>query len=86
MGTNHRGETSVSSVTKEYPGHEFLVGYYNSGDRVRYWGSFGAYWGGLWGLLFGSGLFLVPGIGTAAVGGSLVAYIVGSLEGVNAFA
>jgi hypothetical protein len=40
----------------------------------------GAFWGGLWGLLFGSALFLVPGIGPVVVGGPIVAWIVGVLK------
>ena len=30
---------------------------------MRYWGKRGAFWIGLWGLLFGSTSFLVPGTG-----------------------
>jgi len=32
---------------------EHVVGYYNAGDRMKYWGKLGAFWGGFWGLLFG---------------------------------
>jgi hypothetical protein len=41
----------------------------------------GAFWGGFWGLLFGSALFIIPGIGPLLVAGPLVAAIVGALEG-----
>jgi len=58
-----------------------VVGYYNSGDRIKYWGKLGAFWGGLWGLLFGSAFFFIPGIGPIVVGGPLVTWIVGALEG-----
>ena len=37
--------------------------------------------GGLWGLLFGSALFVIPGIGPLIVFGPLVGWIVGALEG-----
>ncbi len=57
-----------------------MVGYYNSGDRIKYWGKLGAFWGGLWGLLFGSAFFFIPGIGPIVVGGPLVTWIVGALE------
>ena len=30
---------------------------------MKFWGKLGAFWGGLWSLLFGSALFLIPGIG-----------------------
>ena len=53
----------------------------NAGDRMKYWGKLGAFWGGFWGLLFGSGFFLIPGIGPLLVAGPLVSWIVGALEG-----
>jgi uncharacterized membrane protein len=71
----------LSIVGKDYHADENVVGYYNTGDRVKYWGKLGSFWGGFWGLLFGSAFFMVPGIGPLAVGGPLVAWIVGALEG-----
>jgi hypothetical protein len=41
----------------------------------------GAFWGGFWGLLFGSGLFLIPGLGPILVAGPLVAWIIAGIEG-----
>jgi len=41
----------------------------------------GAFCGGVWGLLQGAGVFLIPGIGLVLVGGSFVAAMVGALEG-----
>ena len=58
-----------------------MVGYYNAGDRMKVWGKFGAFWGGFWGLLTGSALFVVPGLGPLMVFGPLVGWIVGALEG-----
>ena len=71
----------LSIVGKGYHSEENAIGYYNTGDRVKYWGKQGAFWGGLWGLLFGSAFFWIPGVGPLAVGGPLVASIVGGLEG-----
>jgi len=71
----------LSLVGKDYHSDEHVVGYYNTGDRMRYWGTLGAFWGGLWGLLFGSAFFFVPGIGPIVVGGPIVAWIVGALQG-----
>jgi len=71
----------LSLVGKDYHSDEHVVGYYNTGDRMRYWGKLGAFWGGLWGLLFGSALFLVPGIGPIVVGGPIVSWIIGALQG-----
>lgn len=71
----------LSIVGKDYHTEEQVVGYYNTGDRMMYWGKQGAFWGGLWGLLFGSAFFFVPGIGPLVVAGPLVTWIVGALEG-----
>ncbi len=71
----------LSVVGKDYHTDEQVVGYYNAGDRMKYWGKWGAFWGGFWGLLFGAAFFWVPGIGAVLVGGPLVAWIVAGLEG-----
>jgi len=51
---------------------EDVVGYYNTGDRMRSWGKNGAFWGGIWGVLFGSAFFVIPGIGPLVAAGPLV--------------
>jgi len=73
--------TKLSIVGKDYHTEENVVGYYNAGDRMKYWGGMGAFWGGLWGLLFGAAFFLVPGIGPVLVAGPVAASIVAALEG-----
>ena len=70
----------LSVVGKDYHTDEQVVGYYNAGDRMKYWGKWGAFWGGFWGLLFGAAFFWVPAIGPVLVGGPLVASIVAGLE------
>ena len=71
----------LSIVGKDYHSEEHVVGYYNTGNRVKYWGKLGAFWGGLWGFIFGSAFFIIPGIGPIVVGGPLVTWIIGALEG-----
>jgi uncharacterized membrane protein len=71
----------LSVVGKDYHTEDQVVGYYNAGERMRHWGKLGAFWGGLWGLLFGAAFFWVPGIGPILVGGPLVAWIIAGLEG-----
>jgi len=71
----------LSIVGKDYHTEEHVVGYYNTGDRMKAWGKFGAFWGGLWGLLLGAAVFFIPGMGPVVVAGPLVAWIVGALEG-----
>ena len=62
----------LSIVGRDYHTDEHVVGYYNVGDRMKYWGKMGAFWGGLWGLLFGSAFFFIPGIGPLVIAGPLV--------------
>jgi uncharacterized membrane protein len=71
----------LSIVGKDYHTEEQVVGYYNTGDRMKRWGKTGAFWGGFWGLLFGSAFFAIPGIGPVLVAGPLVAWIIAALEG-----
>lgn len=71
---------SLSIVGKGYHVDEHVVGFYNMGDRVRFWGKRGAFWGGLWGLFFG-GLFLtIPVVGHVIVLGYLAAVVMSGVE------
>jgi len=70
-----------SVVGKDYHTEENVVGFYNAGDRMKFWGRLGAFWGGLWGMLFGSAFFVIPGLGQLVVLGPLAMMIVGALEG-----
>ncbi len=70
----------LSVVGKGYHTEEKVVGFYNIGDRIKFWGTRGAFWGGLWGLFFG-GLFLtVPVVGHVVVLGYLAATAVSAVE------
>jgi hypothetical protein len=72
--------TKISIIGKDYHTEEKVVGYYNAGDRMKSWGGMGAFWGGIWGLLFGAGFFLIPGIGPVLVAGPFLAALIGALE------
>jgi len=78
----HRSVT-IQAGTRRAGDHseEDVVGYYNIGDRMRSWGKNDAFWGGIWGLLFGSAFFVIPGIGPLVAAGPLVVAIVSALEG-----
>ncbi len=71
----------LSIVGKEYHMEEQVVGYYNAGDRMALWGKRGAVWGGFWGLLFGSALLVIPGMGPLVLFGPVVGWITVTLEG-----
>jgi len=72
---------SLSIVGRDYHTDEHVVGYYNAGDRMKAWGKRGAFWGGIWGWLFGSAFFFVPGVGPLLIAGPLVSWLVGAVEG-----
>ena len=71
----------LSIVGRDHHSDERVVGYYNIGDRVKVWAQSGAFWGGLWGMLFGSAFFWVPTVGPLLVAGPLVGWLVATLEG-----
>jgi len=70
----------LSIVGRDYHTDEHVVGYYNNGDRMKHWGKIGAFWGWIWGCLFGSAFFLIPGIGPVLIAGPFVGWLVAALE------
>lgn len=72
---------TLSLVGKGYHSEEQPVGFYTAGDRIRSWGSTGAFWGGIWGLLLAPAVFFLPGLGLVAMAGPFVAALLGALEG-----
>ncbi len=69
----------LSIVGRDYHTEEHVIGFYNAGDRMKFWGKRGAFWGGLWAMLLGSALFLIPGFGHVMVLGPLVGWIIGAV-------
>ena len=70
-----------SIVGKGYHTEEKVIGFYNAGDRIQFWGQNGAIWGGLWGLFFGGMMLTIPGVGPVVVLGHLAAMAFGALQG-----
>jgi hypothetical protein len=73
--------TNCSILGRGIQSEEEVVGFYNAGDRIKFWGKQGAFWGGVWGFLAGSGFFMIPGIGPVVAGGALVSSLAGAIEG-----
>ena len=71
----------LSIIGRDYHTEHHVVGYYNTGDRVKYWGKLGALWGGLGGLLAGIAFFLLPGFGPVVVAGPLVSFLASAAGG-----
>lgn len=71
----------LSVVGKGYHTDEKVVGFYNTGDRMKFWGKRGAFWGGLWGWFFGGVFMFVPVVGHVVVLGYLATVVVSAIEG-----
>ena len=72
---------TLSVVGKGYHTDEHVIGFYNAGDRITFWGQRGAFWGGLWGLFFGGFLIVVPVVGPVFILGYLATTAIAALEG-----
>jgi hypothetical protein len=71
---------NLSIVGKGFHSEEKAIGFYNVGDRVKFWGVRGAFWGGLWGLFFGGLFMTIPVVGHVVVLGALAAMVIGAVE------
>jgi len=72
---------NLSVVGKGYHTEENVVGFYNVGDRIQFWGRRGAFWGGLWGLFFGGLFVTIPILGHVIVLGYLASAMIAAVEG-----
>jgi uncharacterized membrane protein len=71
----------MTIVGRDYHTEEQPVGYINTGDRMLAWGKFGAFWGSIWGILFGSAILFIPGVGSVLIAGWIVTTLASALEG-----
>ena len=71
----------LSVVGKGFHTDEKVVGFYNTGDRVKFWGKRGAFWGGLWGWFFGGVFMVIPVVGHVIVLGYLASMVISAIEG-----
>ena len=71
----------LSIVGQGYHTEENVIGFYNTGDRIKFWGKRGAFWGGLWGLFFGGVFLMVPVVGQVMVLGYLATAVASAIEG-----
>ncbi len=77
--------THFSIVGQGFHSEERVVGFYNIGDRIKFWGKNGAFWGGLWSLFFGGIFLTIPMVGPVMVLGHLAAMVVAAVEGAILF-
>lgn len=78
---NHFDMKDFSVIGKGYHTEEQVVGFYNVGERMAFWGKYGAFWGGLWGLFFGGIFLTVPVVGPVVVLGHLAMIVISVIEG-----
>jgi hypothetical protein len=71
---------NLSVVGKGYHTDEKVVGFYNTGDRVKFWGIRGAFWGGFWGLFLGGMFMAVPVVGQVVVLGYIATIVIAGIE------
>ena len=71
---------NLSVVGKGYHTDEKVVGFYNIGDRIKFWGTRGAFWGGFWGLFLGGLFMTVPVVGHVVVLGYLATILIAGIE------
>jgi hypothetical protein len=71
----------LSIIGRDYRTEEHVIGYFNAGDRVKLFSKWGAFWGGLLGILLGSAFMIVPMLGHVVVLGPLAASLANALEG-----
>jgi hypothetical protein len=71
----------ISIIGRDFQLREDVQGYYRPSDAAKEGAGFGAWFGGLWGMLMGFGLFLLPGAGPLIVLGPLAGLIAGAISG-----
>ncbi len=71
---------NLSVVGKGFHTDEKVIGFYSTGDRVKFWGTRGAFWGGFWGLFLGGLFMTVPVVGHVVVLGYLAAILLSGVE------
>lgn len=68
-------------VGKGFHTEEHVTGFYNLADRVTFWGSRGAFWGGFWGLFLGGVMLTLPVTGPVVILGTIAAAAISAVEG-----
>ncbi|MEQ1934901.1 MAG: general stress protein [Fimbriimonadaceae bacterium] len=72
---------NLSIIGQNYETEEHPIGFINTGERMKSWGKLGAFWGTIWGLVFGSAMIFVPGFGYLMFAGWIVAGLEGMVIG-----
>lgn len=65
----------LAIVSKDYQKENKVIGYYNTLERAKFWSKRGAFWGGIWGVLFSPAFMCVPVAGPVTAGGLLLSTV-----------
>jgi hypothetical protein len=76
---------TLSVVGQGFHTEEKVMGFYNAGDRIKFWGTRGAFWGAFWGIFFSGVYITTPVVGPVIVLGYLTAAVISAIEGVIVF-
>lgn len=71
----------LSIAGRDYETKEHVVGFFNAGDRAKFFGKLGVFWGGMAGLLLGVVFVVVPTVGPVVALGPFAAALVSTLTG-----
>jgi len=72
---------NLSVIGKGYHTEEKVVGFYHAGDRIKFWGKRGAFWGSLWVLFVGGVSLTIPIVGHVMILGYLAPIVVSAVDG-----
>jgi hypothetical protein len=70
----------LSVVGSEHHADEHAISLIKTRDDVSHWGKEGAFWGGVFGVLFWPAFFFIPGIGPILTAGLIGSALIGTLE------
>ncbi|HEY5377755.1 MAG TPA: hypothetical protein VIK01_28940 [Polyangiaceae bacterium] len=70
----------LSVVGSGHHADDHAVGLYADGDDVKSWGKEGAFWGGVFGILFWPAFFFIPGIGPVLTAGLIGSALINTVE------
>ena len=74
----------ISIIGRNFETREDVQGFYRPADAALEGGAAGAWFGGLFGLMLGTGLFILPVIGPLLVLGPLAGLVAGAITGAGA--
>ena len=74
----------ISIIGRNFETREDVQGFYRPSDAALEGGAAGAWFGGLFGLMLGTGLFVIPVIGPLLVLGPLAGLVAGAITGAGA--